>query len=105
LRGRLNALCAAHGAPMQFTGYGSLMTVHFSASPIRSPRDAATAHQGLKELFFLDMLEQGIYFARRGMLILSLPIGAIECDRLVEATEEFLSARAPLLAPEALNAA
>jgi glutamate-1-semialdehyde 2,1-aminomutase len=105
LRRRLNDLCAARRAPMQFTGYGSLMSVHFSAGPIRTPRDAAAAHQELKELFFFDMLERGIYFARRGMLILSLPIGEAECDRLAEAVEEFLSARAPLLVPEALSAA
>ncbi|MFI5015038.1 MAG: aspartate aminotransferase family protein, partial [Hyphomicrobiales bacterium] len=105
LRRRLNALGAAHRAPITFTGYGSLMAVHFSARPVRTPRDASAAHQGLKELFFFDMLERGIYFARRGMLILSLPIGAAECDRLLEAVEEFLVTRAPLLMPEALDAA
>jgi len=105
LRRRLNALCAARRAPMQFTGYGSLMSVHFSAEPVRTPADAAAAHQALKELFFFDMLERGIYLARRGMLILSLPIGEAECDRLAEAVEEFLATRAPLLVPEVLNAA
>jgi glutamate-1-semialdehyde 2,1-aminomutase len=82
-----------------------LMAVHFSAEPVRTPSDAAQTHQGLKELFFLDMLERGIYFARRGMLILSLPVGAAECDRLVEAVEEFLTARAPLLKGELASAA
>jgi glutamate-1-semialdehyde 2,1-aminomutase len=88
-----------------FTGYGSLMGVHFSPTPVRTPRDALRGHQGLKELFFFDMLERGIYLARRGMLILSLPIGAAECDWLVEAVEDFLTTRAPLLLPEALSAA
>jgi glutamate-1-semialdehyde 2,1-aminomutase len=105
LRRRLNACGAAHGAPIRFTGYGSLMAVHFSEKPVRTPQDALAAHQGLKELFFFDMLERGIYFARRGMLILSLPIGTAECDRLVEAVEDFLATRAPLLMPEALSAA
>ncbi|SDR63295.1 glutamate-1-semialdehyde 2,1-aminomutase [Rhizobiales bacterium GAS191] len=105
LRRRLNEACAAHGAPMQFTGRGSLMAVHFLGRPVRTPRDAAEGHQGLKELFFFDMLERGIYFARRGMLILSLPIGAAECDRLVEAVQDFLVTRTPLLLPEALSAA
>jgi glutamate-1-semialdehyde 2,1-aminomutase len=105
LRQRLNRLGATRSLPIAFTGYGSLMAVHFSAKPVRTPRDAAEGHQGLKELFFLDMLERGIYLARRGMLILSLPTGAAECDRLVEAVEDFLSVRAPLLRPEALSAA
>jgi glutamate-1-semialdehyde 2,1-aminomutase len=105
LRHRLNRLGSTHGAPIQFTGYGSLMAVHFSPKPVRTPSDAAQTHQGLKELFFLDMLERGIYFARRGMLILSLPVGAAECDRLVEAVEDFLTARAPLLKGELASAA
>jgi glutamate-1-semialdehyde 2,1-aminomutase len=105
LRHRLNRLGSASGLPIQFSGIGSLMAVHFSASPIRTPSDSARAHQGLKELFFFDMLERGIYLARRGMLILSLPIGAAECDRLVEAVEDFLNTRAPLLKGEMASAA
>ena len=105
LRARLNEACAAQEAAMQFTGRGSLMAVHFSARPVVTPRDAALGHQALKELFFFDMLERGIYFARRGMLILSLPVGDAECDRLVEAVQDFLVTRAPLLQAEALSAA
>jgi glutamate-1-semialdehyde 2,1-aminomutase len=100
LRRRLNELGAAHRAPIQFTGYGSLMAVHFSLTPVHNPRDAANGHQGLKELFFFDMLERGIYFAKRGMLILSLPVAAAECDRLVHALDDFLTTRAPLLRME-----
>jgi hypothetical protein len=31
------------------------------------------------------------------MLILSLPVGAAKCDRLVHALDDFLTVRAPLL--------
>ena len=51
------------------------------------------AMQKLKELFFFDMLAQGIWLARRGMFTLCLPIGDAECDRLAAAVEEFLSSR------------
>jgi glutamate-1-semialdehyde 2,1-aminomutase len=105
LRQRLNELCAARGTPMRFTGVGSLMCVHFTDKPVRTPADAAQGRQDLKELFFFDMLERGIYLARRGMLILSLPIGQAECDRLVDAVEEFIAARAPLMRTEARSAA
>ena len=98
LRARLNALCRAAGAPMQFTGLGSMMTVHFTRRPIARPADAAQADPRLKELFFFDMLAAGIWLARRGMINLSLPVGDAECDRLAAAVEEFLSVRAPLLA-------
>ncbi len=70
LRERLNALCLDAGARLQFTGLGSMMSVHTLAGPIRSPADAAAADQALKELFFFDMLAHGVWMARRGMMIL-----------------------------------
>ena len=60
---------------------------------MRSPADAAKGDAKLKELFFFDMLAQGIWLARRGMFTLCLPIGDAECDRLAAAVEEFLSSR------------
>jgi glutamate-1-semialdehyde 2,1-aminomutase len=98
LRERLNALCRAADAPMQFTGRGSMMAVHMTRVPIRSPADAAKGDAKLKELFFFDMLAQGIWLARRGMMTLSLPIGDAECDKLAGAVEEFLASRRSLLA-------
>ncbi len=97
LRERLNALCRAEAAPMQFTGVGSLLTAHMTARPIRRAADAAAANQGLKELFFFDMLERGFYLARRGMMALMLPVGDRECDRFVEAVGEFIAARRSLM--------
>jgi glutamate-1-semialdehyde 2,1-aminomutase len=97
LRDRLNALCQAAGAPLQFTGIGSMLAVHTMRGPVTSPADAAKSDAKLKELFFFDMLAHGIWLARRGMMTLSLPIGDAECDKLVAAVEEFLSARRSLL--------
>ena len=97
LRERLNALCRARNAPMQFTGIGSMFAVHFTRDPVRSPADAGKGDQKLKELFFFDMLAQGIWLARRGMFTLCLPIGDTECDRLASAVEEFLASRRSLL--------
>lgn len=98
LRTRINDLCRARGVAMEFTGIGSLMTAHFSTVPVRTPADAAAGDQGLKELFFFDMLERGHYLARRAMIALSLEIGNTECEALVDAVEEFLVNRRPLLA-------
>jgi glutamate-1-semialdehyde 2,1-aminomutase len=97
LRERLNELCRAADAPMQFTGIGSMFAVHTVRGPIRSPGDAARSDAKLKELFFFDMLAQGIWLARRGMMTLCLPIGAAECDKFADAVEEFLSSRWALL--------
>ncbi len=99
-RDRLNALCRRAGAAMQFTGIGSMMTAHFVAGSIRAPEDLAGADPRLKELFFFDLLAQGIWIAQRGMINLSLPIGDAECDRLVAVVEEFLATRRPLVVGE-----
>ena len=96
LRDRLNGLCRAAGVAMQFTGIGSMLAVHFVAWPVRSAADAG-GDPGLREMFFFDMLAQGIWMARRGMMALSLPVGAAECARLADAVVGFLDRRAPLL--------
>ncbi len=98
LRERLNALCKAADAPLQFTGIGSMIAVHTMRGPVRTPADAAKGDQKLKELFFFDMLAQGIWLARRGMMTLCLPIGDAECDKLADAVQEFLSSRRSLFA-------
>jgi glutamate-1-semialdehyde 2,1-aminomutase len=98
LRERLNGLSRAHGAPLQFTGRGSMLTAHLTAEPIRSSADVAHGDPGLKELFFFDLLAEGIWLARRGFMALSLAIGDAECDRLALAVEHFLETRAALLA-------
>lgn len=97
LRDRLNGLCGDAGAPVQFTGLGSMMAVHTVRGPIRSPVNAEKADAKLRELLFFDLLASGIWLSRRGMMALMLPIGDAECDRLSAAVEEFLSARRSLL--------
>ena len=97
LRERLNDLCRAARAPVQFTGIGSMLAVHTTPEKIRTPADAAKSDAKLKELFFFDMLAQGIWLARRGMMTLCLPIGDAECDKFAGAVEEFLSSRRALL--------
>jgi glutamate-1-semialdehyde 2,1-aminomutase len=97
LRGRLNDLCRRHEVPMQFTGIGSMMNVHMTAAPVRSPADAAKGDQPLRELFFFDLLNAGVWVARRGMINLSLPIGHAECDMLVNTVEGFIQERIALL--------
>ncbi len=97
LRDRLNALIAKHGACLQVTGMGSMMSFHCTTDPIRTPEDAAKGDQRLRELIFLDFVAAGIWIARRGMMTVSLPITAADCDRLCAVFEEFLIARRSLL--------
>jgi glutamate-1-semialdehyde 2,1-aminomutase len=100
LRAALNAACARAGVAMQFTGLGSMLTVHFRGGPITGPYPATEAENKLRELFFFDLLGAGIYLARRGMAALSLPVTEADCARYVAAVEEFIATRKPLLAGE-----
>jgi glutamate-1-semialdehyde 2,1-aminomutase len=97
LRARLNAIAQKHAVKVQFTGRGSMMNIHFTTAPVRSVRDAKDADPDLRGLFFFDMVERGLWLARRGMINLSLPIGAAECDALAAAFEEFVTVRGNLL--------
>lgn len=97
LRTRLNDLCRRHEVPMQFTGIGSMLNVHMTDAPVRSPADAAKGDQQVRELFFFDLLNAGVWIARRGMINLSLPIGDAECNTLVSSVESFIQKRLPLL--------
>ncbi|WP_027284125.1 aminotransferase class III-fold pyridoxal phosphate-dependent enzyme [Rubritepida flocculans] len=97
LRAGLNAACAKAGAAMQFTGRGSMMAAHFRRGPIAAPSAATAEEEQRRELFFLDMLQAGIYLARRGMICLSLPQGPEDDAALLAALREFLATRAPLL--------
>jgi glutamate-1-semialdehyde 2,1-aminomutase len=97
LRARLNELCADAGVAMGFTGLGSMMTVQFRPGPIERLSIPTPAEEGLRELFFFDMMEAGLYLARRGMVALSLPVGEAETKRFAAAVAEFIEARKPLL--------
>ena len=95
MRDRLNAACA--GTPMHFTGLGSMATPHFRPGPIDRPYIATEAEDGLRELFFFDMMAAGLYLARRGMVALSLPVADTDLDRFIAAVAEFVQARGALL--------
>jgi glutamate-1-semialdehyde 2,1-aminomutase len=97
LRGELNDVCEKHGLRMHFSGLGSMMQPHFRNPPISRPYQATASDELLRELFFLDMVEAGIYIARRGMVALSLAVGDAQCREYVTAVDEFCSARGSLI--------
>ncbi|PZP46599.1 MAG: aspartate aminotransferase family protein [Azospirillum brasilense] len=96
LRSRINALCTARGVAMQASGVGSLMNIHFTARPIRTPADAACDSR-LRDLLFFDMVESGIYLARRGLIALMLPVGEAEEALFLTALDAFIARRQPYL--------
>ena len=97
LRSALNDLFMRYQVRMQAKGMGSMMTIHPLGGSINSPEDAEHGDKRLKNLLFLDLLEQGIYIAERGFLALSLMVTDADCDRLVAAVERFISKRRAFL--------
>jgi glutamate-1-semialdehyde 2,1-aminomutase len=97
LRTRLNAVAQKHDVAMQFTGRGSMLAVHMLREPVRSPRDAANGNALAKDLFFFDLQKAGVWIARRGMMVLSLPLTETDMDAFVEVVEEFAVSRGHLL--------
>jgi glutamate-1-semialdehyde 2,1-aminomutase len=97
LRDVLNSTFRGHGVAMQALGYGSLMTIHATADKIASPEDLSTSNQAVKELLFFDLIADGFWIARRGMVSLSLTITDDDCAAFAGAVEAFVKRRIRLL--------
>ncbi|HKR68881.1 MAG TPA: aminotransferase class III-fold pyridoxal phosphate-dependent enzyme [Streptosporangiaceae bacterium] len=96
LRTELCRVFRAAKAPFQATGVGSLIAVHATAAPLRSPRDLNQSDPRLNELLFLDLLEAGYYIAPRGYMALSLALTDEQLTGFVDGVQEFLDARSAL---------
>tara|TARA_Y100000588_G_scaffold389486_1_gene492272 strand:- start:55 stop:1362 length:1308 start_codon:yes stop_codon:yes gene_type:complete len=97
LRKHLNALAADSPVPMQVTGQGSMMNVHFSTTSVMRPEDVDDCDENALKLFHLDMLARGKYLPRRGFMSLSLPITDEDIEEFVADVEDFLETRASVL--------
>src|SRR4029077_2269631 len=82
LRDRLNVVVQKHGLAMQFTGLGSMFSVHMTDAPIRAQEDAERGNPALRDVFYFDLLARGIWFAKRGMFALSIALDDGDSDKL-----------------------
>jgi glutamate-1-semialdehyde 2,1-aminomutase len=96
LRARLNRLTQQHDVRMQFTGVGSLMAVHMQPGKIACYADIEHTPT-LRDLFFFHLLEAGIWIAKRGMIVMSLPLTDADLDLLESAVERFVISHRSLL--------
>ena len=99
LRGRLNGVARSASRTVQFTGCGSVMNIHFVEGEICAPEDVAHESRDLMKLFHFDLLEAGVYAARRGQINLSLPMTQDDHDSIAGAVELFLKRRRTLIDP------
>jgi glutamate-1-semialdehyde 2,1-aminomutase len=96
LRHQLTRVIADAGATLQVTGIGSLMTLHPTRADIRRPEDLENVDARLRELLFLDLLEEGYYIAPRGYMALSLVLADEQLAGFVEVLSGVLAARQPI---------
>jgi glutamate-1-semialdehyde 2,1-aminomutase len=85
------------GVAVQFTGFGSILGLHFVSGTLRNARDAATSDPRLRELFYLHMLEESIRIARRGMMALSLALSDDDLEKIYASVGSFADRRSHLL--------
>jgi len=83
---------ACKGTKMSVTGRGSLNAVHFSPNGVTGILCRESIHEDyeLKELFFMEMMEDGFWITKRGSLALILGTPKEELDRFVACVEKFL---------------
>ena len=97
LREALNDLFMRYQVRMKAMGQGSMLTIHPLSGGITSPEDTKNADKRLRQLLFLDLLDQGIYIAERGFMALTLMVVDEDCDRVIGAVERFITERRELL--------
>lgn len=82
------------GTKCSWTGVGTLMNSHFCDKVLeKKPLSGDDLHErnDLKDLFWMEMMEQGFWVTRRGMIALILNTPQEELDRFVGAVEAFLT--------------
>ncbi|MEM8551603.1 MAG: aminotransferase class III-fold pyridoxal phosphate-dependent enzyme [Pseudomonadota bacterium] len=99
LRERLNGICRSADVALSFTGEGSLLALHGTARPIRTPRDLIHSDDRLKELVFFDLLDRGYYIARRGFMALSVALTDAQLNGFADAFQDIVAVRQPMLSP------
>lgn len=97
LRDGLNDLFMRFQVKMKAMGQGSMIAIHPASGGITSPEDLEHTDKRLRQLLFLDLLEDGIYLAERGFMALSLMVTDGDCGRVLGVVEKHINRRRALL--------
>ncbi|KAL5619112.1 hypothetical protein FOVSG1_001334 [Fusarium oxysporum f. sp. vasinfectum] len=82
-----------------FTGIGTIMGVHFPKDGSRVIERSGEVEEldSLRDLFWLEMMEEGFWVVRRGFMALVLDTPTDEFDRFVSCVEAWVSKRARMV--------
>ena len=101
LKSGFNGALEQAGLRGQVTGIGSLNQIHWHDGPINNARDsfrAMSAAGELPGLLHLEMMNRGIYSAKRGMVIVSTPMTEADVDQAITAFAGSLELLKPYIA-------
>ncbi|MCU1396726.1 MAG: aminotransferase class III-fold pyridoxal phosphate-dependent enzyme [Ilumatobacteraceae bacterium] len=90
-RGHVERVLARHALPVSVSGFGSMMSLHATATPPSTPEGAAARDEVLQELLFLGLYQRGIYTAARGMINLSLAVTDDQLSTALDALDDCLT--------------
>jgi glutamate-1-semialdehyde 2,1-aminomutase len=83
------------------TGIGSLNQIHWCEGPLNNARETSrtlAAAGELPGLLHLELMNRGIYSAKRGMVVISTPMTDVEIERATKAFAEALDMLKPYIA-------
>ncbi|KAL1639279.1 hypothetical protein SLS58_008121 [Diplodia intermedia] len=88
------------GTKATFTGVGTVLCLHVTDEGVRDivRVDEVEERDDLKDIFWMEMMEEGFWITRRGMIALILGTPESELDRFVECVKAFLERHRDLMA-------
>jgi len=95
VKDQLSEVFASHGVAAQVNGAGSLLAVHFTATPVTDYRSKATSDDRMTRDFFLGLVNHGVLLAPRAMGALSTPMGEDEIERFIDAADAVVAEQLP----------
>jgi glutamate-1-semialdehyde 2,1-aminomutase len=98
VRAGLGAALAGARIPAQVTGIGSLVGLHFSATPVRDYRSSLRANREAMRWLHLALLNRGLFARAAGAFFLSTALTDPDLREIVEAFSGALDEVLPILA-------
>jgi glutamate-1-semialdehyde 2,1-aminomutase len=95
VKDQLSEVFASHGVAAQVNGVGSLLAIHFTATPVTDYRSKATADERITRDFFLGLVNHGVLMAPRAMGAISTPMGEEEIQSFVDAVDAVVAEQLP----------
>lgn len=88
------------GTKATFTGVGTVISLHITDAGVRDivRIDEVEERADLMDIFWMEMMEEGFWITRRGMIALILGTPKSELDRFVECVKAFLERHKDLMA-------